>query len=54
MKYIVVIIPAFEFYKVIFEDEFVGTEFQTQNKIIETLKLLGLKRDEFIVDLYQK
>ena len=54
MKYIVVIIPEFEFYKVIFEDEFEGTEFQTQNKIIETLKLLGLTRDDFIVDLYKR
>lgn len=55
MKYIVVIIPKFKFYKIIFEDEFTdGNEFRTQNIIIETLELLGLKREEFTCDLYHK
>lgn len=55
MKYIVVIIPKFNFYKVIFEDEFIdGNEFKTQNLTIEVLKTLGLERKDFTCDLYSK
>lgn len=55
MKYIVVIIPKFNFYKIIFEDEFMdNNEFKTQNIIIMTLETLGLKREEFSCDLCSK
>lgn len=55
MKYIVVIIPKYDFYKIIFEDEFIdGNEFRTQNLIIEVLQVLGLDRKEFTCDLWTK
>lgn len=55
MKYIVVIIPELKFYKVIFEKDFInGNEFRTQNEIIDVLKTLGLKREEFVCDLWSE
>lgn len=56
MNYIVVIIPKFNFYKILFEEDFMKSdgkphEFRTQNLIIETLVTLGLKREEFTCDL---
>ena len=52
MEFIVLIIPKYNFYKIIFEDEFLDhNEFKTQNQIIETLKLIGLPRDSFTCDL---
>lgn len=51
-KFIVVIIPIFKFYKVIFEDEFInGNEFETQNTIIKLLKLFGLDDNQYTCDL---
>ena len=51
-KFIVVIIPCFKFYKIIFEDEFIdNNEFKTQNAIIEILKLLGLDNNQYTCDL---
>ena len=55
LKYIVVIIPEFKFYNIIFESEFIDhNEFRTQNLIIKSLKLLGLKNDKFVCDLCYK
>lgn len=58
LKYIVVIIPKFNFYKVIFEKDFFisdlgrKNEYYTQNLIIESLETLGLKLNEdFTCDL---
>ena len=52
VKYVVVIIPKFNFYQIIFEKDFIGgNEFRTQNTIIETLELLGLERKDFTCDL---
>ena len=53
MKYIVVIIHKVNYYNIIWEDNFInGNEFRTQNIIIETLNLLGLRQDkDYICDL---
>lgn len=55
MKFIIVIIPRYDFYTILFEDDFISNnEFRTQNQIIEVLKILGFERDEFICDLCYK
>ena len=53
MKYIVVIIPKFKFYKVIFEKDFIdGKEYRTQNEIIQVLETLSLEYNrDFTCDL---
>ena len=53
MKFIVIIIPKFNFYKIIFEEDFIdNNEFTTQNTIIEILKLLGI--ENYTCDLCYK
>lgn len=55
MKFIVVIIPKFNYYNIIFEDDFINhNEFRTQNLIIEVLKLLGFNDKDYICDLCYK
>ena len=55
MKFIVLVIPKFNFYNILFEDEFLDhNEFRTQNQIIEILKLIGLNREEFTCDICYK
>lgn len=52
MKFIIVIIPKFDYYTILFENDFIdNNEFRTQNQIIELLKILGFEREEFICDL---
>ena len=52
MKFIIVIIPRYDFYNILFENDFIDSnEFKTQNQIIEVLEILGFKREEFICDL---
>lgn len=53
VKFIVVIIHKINYYNIIWEDNFIdGNEFRTQNSIIETLNLLGLKQgQDYICDL---
>lgn len=54
-KYIVVIIPKFNFYQILFEEDFLdGNEFRTQNTIIEVLDLMGIPRDSYTCDLCYK
>lgn len=56
IHFIVVIIPKWNFYTVIFEDEFIQKNAcRTQNEIIEVLKTLGLKYEkDFTCDLCTK
>ena len=55
MIYIIVIIPKYNFYKVIFEDEFIeNDEYKTQNLIAEVIKLLGFNSKEYICHLCYK
>lgn len=60
LKYIVVIISKFNFYKVIFEKDFLTSggrknEHYTQNLIIEVLKTLGLTYNkDFTCDLWSE
>lgn len=56
MKMIIVIIPKFNHYTILTQSYFIdGSEFKTQNEIVEVLKLIGLVNErDFTCDIIYK